>query len=85
MNDKTHQMDPYLEKRLSKYDEWLDKGLISYSSRVIPVSESLMIRPSKSSGLQHPRPYRTVSAGPIIKDAISRWKSVLFLMILPIK
>ncbi|MCP4115103.1 MAG: 4Fe-4S dicluster domain-containing protein [Desulfobacteraceae bacterium] len=33
--------DPYLEKRLVNYDEWLSKGQISYSSKVIPVSESL--------------------------------------------
>jgi len=32
--------DPFLEKRLVKYDEWLLKGRISYSSRVIPISES---------------------------------------------
>ena len=31
---------PFLEKRLVKYDEWLAKGLISCSSRVIPVAES---------------------------------------------
>jgi ferredoxin len=33
-------IDPFLEKRLVKYDEWLNKGQISYSSKVIPVSES---------------------------------------------
>ena len=33
--------DPYLEKYLVKYDKWLGKGQISYSSRVLPVSESL--------------------------------------------
>lgn len=32
--------DPFLEKRLVKYDEWLSKEQISYSSKVIPVSES---------------------------------------------
>jgi len=33
-------MDRFLGKRLEAYDEWLAKGLISYSSRVIPVAES---------------------------------------------
>ncbi|MGO9120002.1 MAG: ATP-binding protein [Desulfomonilaceae bacterium] len=33
--------DSFLEKRIVKYDEWLSKGLISFSSKVIPVSESL--------------------------------------------
>jgi len=33
-------LDPYLAKRISKYDEWLQKGQISFSSRVIPVAES---------------------------------------------
>ncbi len=32
--------DPFLVKRLIKYDEWLDNGQISYSSKVLPVSES---------------------------------------------
>jgi hypothetical protein len=42
---KIHQMnkgkyiDPFLEKRLVIYDEWLNKGRISYSSKVIPISE----------------------------------------------
>lgn len=40
MNTKEYS-DPFLEKRLVKYDEWLNKGQISYSSKVIPVSESL--------------------------------------------
>lgn len=31
----------FLEKYVVKYDEWLSKGLISFSSKVIPVSESL--------------------------------------------
>jgi len=33
-------IDPFLEKYLVKYDEWLNKGQISYSSKVIPISES---------------------------------------------
>jgi len=32
--------DDFLEKRLTRYDKWLAKGLISHSSRVIPVTES---------------------------------------------
>lgn len=39
MNKGKHG-DSFLVKRLVKYDEWLKKGQISYSSRVIPVSES---------------------------------------------
>jgi Pyruvate/2-oxoacid:ferredoxin oxidoreductase delta subunit len=38
---KEKHSDPFLEKRVGKYDEWLEKGLISFSSKVIPVSESL--------------------------------------------
>ena len=37
---KGKYIDPFLEKRLVKYDEWLNKGQISYSSKVIPISES---------------------------------------------
>ena len=40
MKNKTH-LDSFLEKRLTKYDQWMDKGQISFSSKVIPVSESL--------------------------------------------
>ena len=40
MNDESF-VDRYLEKRMTTYDTWLSKGLIEYSSRVIPVSESL--------------------------------------------
>ncbi len=35
------QLDSFLEKRLTKYDQWMAKGKISFSSKVIPVSESL--------------------------------------------
>ena len=38
--NKEIYIDSFLEKRLVKYDEWLSKGQISYSSKVIPVSES---------------------------------------------
>ena len=38
--DKRKYSDPYLEKKLGEYDEWLNKGQIAYASRVIPVSES---------------------------------------------
>jgi Pyruvate/2-oxoacid:ferredoxin oxidoreductase delta subunit len=33
--------DPFLSERLVKYDEWISKGKISYSSRVVPVAKSL--------------------------------------------
>ena len=35
------QLDSFLEKRLTKYDQWMAKGQISFSSKVIPVAESL--------------------------------------------
>jgi ferredoxin len=38
---KTNGYDGFLEKRLVRYDEWLRDGKIAYSSRVIPVSESI--------------------------------------------
>jgi Pyruvate/2-oxoacid:ferredoxin oxidoreductase delta subunit len=38
---KGKHVDPFLEKRLVKYNQWLNKGQISYSSKVIPISESL--------------------------------------------
>ncbi|MCL0074246.1 hypothetical protein M1O50_05195, partial [Dehalococcoidia bacterium] len=37
---QTEENDPFLEKRLIKYDEWLSKGQLSFSSKVVPVSES---------------------------------------------
>ena len=33
--------DPFLDERLNRYDKWLNKKLISFSSKVIPVCESL--------------------------------------------
>ena len=33
--------DPFLESYIVKYDKWLSKGQISFSSKVVPVSESL--------------------------------------------
>ncbi len=38
---KAKYIDPFLEKRLAQYDEWLKKGQISFSSKVIPITESL--------------------------------------------
>ena len=37
---KETYVDSFLEKKLTKYDEWLDKGQISFSSKVIPVGDS---------------------------------------------
>lgn len=34
-------MDEWLRKRLYQYDEWLAEGKIPYSSKVVPVGESL--------------------------------------------
>jgi Pyruvate/2-oxoacid:ferredoxin oxidoreductase delta subunit len=36
--------DPFLVKRIAKYDEWISKGEISFSSKVVPVSESLKMK-----------------------------------------
>ena len=33
--------DPYLEKRLARYDKWVREGKVPFSSKVIPVRESL--------------------------------------------
>jgi ferredoxin len=41
MKKENYITDPFLEKRLVNYDKWLNKGQISASSKVIPVSESL--------------------------------------------
>ena len=38
---KPRQMDTFLEERLEKYDKWLRQGQISFSSKVIPVGESI--------------------------------------------
>ena len=38
---KRHDGDGFLEKRIVQYDEWLQDGQISYSSKVVPVSESI--------------------------------------------
>lgn len=37
---KPQENDSFLYDRLVKYDQWLSKGQISFSSKVIPVSES---------------------------------------------
>jgi len=35
------EKDEFLEERAVKYDQWLNKGLISFSSKVVPVGASL--------------------------------------------
>ena len=35
------QMDEWLQKRLEKYGVWLDKKKITYSSKVVPIRESM--------------------------------------------
>ena len=37
---KRERRDPFLEKRLKRYDQWLGAGQIPYASRVVPVRES---------------------------------------------
>lgn len=39
------EKDEFLEKRLTKYDGWIEKGEISFASKVVPVSESLTSMP----------------------------------------
>ncbi|MCF6246125.1 MAG: hypothetical protein L3J69_02065 [Desulfobacula sp.] len=34
-------IDNHLNKFITKYDDWLEKDLIDYSSKVIPIKESL--------------------------------------------
>jgi len=38
---KPKSVDPFLEERHATYQAWLDQGQISFSSKVIPVAESL--------------------------------------------
>jgi ferredoxin len=38
---KPQNGDGFLDKRIARYDEWLRDGKISFSSRVVPVSESI--------------------------------------------
>jgi ferredoxin len=38
---KPNNKDQFLEKYLEKYDKWLNAGDVSYTSRVVPVRESL--------------------------------------------
>ena len=33
-------MDDFLKERLEKYDGWLDRGQISFSSKIVPIRES---------------------------------------------
>jgi len=40
-NQGDYNIDPFLGERVVKYDKWLNKGQISSSSKIIPVSESL--------------------------------------------
>jgi hypothetical protein len=36
-----NDLDPFLDKRLAVYDRWLGRRQIAFSSKVIPVTESL--------------------------------------------
>ena len=38
---KPEKSDQFLEKRLERYDKWLNAGEISYASKVVPVRESV--------------------------------------------
>ena len=46
------KMDDFLKKYLVKYDDWLGRGLISSSSRVVPVAKSLGAEPWVLPGRQ---------------------------------
>ena len=35
------KMDQWLQKRLDEYDDWLEEGKIPFSSKVVPIAESL--------------------------------------------
>lgn len=37
---KPEKSDPFLEKYLERYNQWLNAGEISYASKVVPVRES---------------------------------------------
>jgi len=37
-------MDDFLKERLTKYDTWLDRGQISFSSKIVPIRESFSAR-----------------------------------------
>ena len=39
--NKKNNVDPFIEKYLIRYEGWLSKGQISFSSKVIPISESI--------------------------------------------
>ena len=41
MSDKN---DTFLENRMARYDQWLDSGKVSFSSKVIPIHESVDTR-----------------------------------------
>ena len=38
---KSKNKDPFLDKRVARYDKWLAEDKIAYSSKVIPINESL--------------------------------------------
>ena len=42
--DKTAHPDPWLEERLDRYDTWVREDRIPFSSRVVPVRESVETR-----------------------------------------
>ena len=81
---KEQYLDPFLKKRVVKYDEWLNKGQISFSSKVIPVAESfnakqwVLPREQVLKILQNAQSvqFKTVNAEPTMQGVIIRWKSV---------
>jgi ferredoxin len=41
MQDRVHNQDTFLEERLARYDKWYREGKVPFSSKVIPVRESI--------------------------------------------
>jgi ferredoxin len=63
---RTNPVDDWLQKRLVKYERWLEQGRIPFSSKVIPVNQSLetaqTVMPS-SQILEYLRQARAIALG----------------------
>jgi len=44
MKVRLWDMDEFLKKYMARYSKWLDKDQIDFSSKVIPVAESVEIK-----------------------------------------
>ena len=43
-NDESERHDPFIEERLTRSDRWVREGRIPFSSKVVPVRESLAVQ-----------------------------------------